>query len=394
MVVWSFWIFALINISLSLFGLYSIFLLFLCLLGLIGLAEVWISKFINNNGYQLNLRLFVLSTAIIISIIEIGLRFDETFDSYPEKTGSLFYSSPYHQPLKPSKSWIHIRKPNSEKIQDCQEYIYELKTNNEGLRDIEHPINKKKNDFRIIALGDSFTEGVGVTALEDTWVKVLERKLNEQFPNKKTTIINAGISSSDPFFELVLLKQKLLKYNPDVVLMTLNQSDIDEIIQRGGEKRFLQNKTVRFNAGPWFEPVFGMSYIVRILVHKVFGLNWLFLDENEQMYKSESAVSQIRKCVNDLQKIGEHKGFKTIAIIQPVREDLEIKEKGNSNIKNVFPVNASVLTLDMIDFFKSKNADSNLDTFYWPIDQHFTKNGNLLFALGLEEFLINSRVLK
>ncbi len=383
--------FALVNISLSLFGLFSVFLLFLCLLSLIGLAEVCISKFANKN-YHLNLRIFVLSIAIIVSIAEIGLRYDETLDSYPEKMGSLFYSSPYHYPLKPSKSWIHNRKPNSEKIQGYQEYTYEIKTNNEGLRDIEHPINKKKNEFRIIALGDSFTEGVGVTTLEDTWVKVLERNLNEQFPNKKTTIINAGISSSDPFFELVLLKQNLLKYNPDVVIMTLNQSDIDEIIQRGGAKRFLQNNIVHYNDGPWHEPFFGMSYIVRILVHKIFGLNWLFLDKNEQMHKSELAVSQIRKCVNDLQKIGEHKGFKTIAIIQPVREDLLIKVEGNSNIKNVFPVNASVLTLDMIDFFKSKNADSNLDTFYWPIDRHFTKKGNLLFALGLEEFLIDSGV--
>jgi len=394
LIIYSFWIFALVNVICALFGLYSIFLLLLCLFGILGICEQCLERLKINKNTILNIRLFVLLGFGIVLIAEISLRFDSTLDSYMEKMGSLFYISPYHHQIKPSKSWIHNRKPNSEKHQSQTEYEYEIISNDEGLRDINHPVNKKKNEIRIIALGDSFTEGIGVRDLKNTWVKILEHNLENRFAGKTITIFNAGVSSSDPFFEFVLLKQKLLKYNPDIVLICINQSDIYETIVRGGYERFIENNTVKFNTAPWFEPVFGMSYLVRLFFVKILNLDWMFLTSIERINETELAISKIGQCIDDLQMLGDENGFKTVMIIQPVSEDLEINVKGKSNIKNVFPVNSSVLTLDMINFFKSNNVGCDIDDFFWPIDRHFTKKGNLLFAFGVEEYLMKSGVLR
>ena len=130
------------------------------------------------------------------------------------------------------------------------------------------------------------------------------------------------------------------------------------------------------------------------MVHKVFGLDWLFLTVKERIKKRELAAYKIGRCIDDLQKLGEQNGFKTMVIIQPVQEDLFENSTEQNYIKNVIPMNSSVMTFDMIDFFKTNNVGFHIDDFYWPINRHFTKKGNILFALGLEEQLIKSQLLE
>src|SRR5262245_60035299 len=49
-------------------------------------------------------------------------------------------------------------------------------TNGLGFRDHEFTVDKRPGEYRILAVGDSFTIGSGV-ALDDTWPQVLERLL-------------------------------------------------------------------------------------------------------------------------------------------------------------------------------------------------------------------------
>jgi lysophospholipase L1-like esterase len=100
--------------------------------------------------------------------------------------------------------------------------------NSRGLRDREYPPLKPANTFRILALGDSFTYGAGVSSKE-TYVKQLEAMLNET-PNDRGLryeVLNAGVPGYNTHQELIHLREVGLQYNPDMILIGFTQSDAE-----------------------------------------------------------------------------------------------------------------------------------------------------------------------
>ena len=100
-----------------------------------------------------------------------------------------------------------------------------IKINSEGFRDEEYSAEKPPNTVRIIALGDSFTFGWGVN-LSNTYVKVLERKLNEMNTTINFQVMNFGVPGYNTLEEIEFLKQKGLKYKPDIVLVGYAAGDL------------------------------------------------------------------------------------------------------------------------------------------------------------------------
>ncbi|MBK8672736.1 MAG: SGNH/GDSL hydrolase family protein [Bacteroidetes bacterium] len=121
------------------------------------------------------------------------------------------------------------------------EFNTKFTTNNEGFRDNYFDTNKTK--YRIVTIGDSFTECVG-SSNDSTWQKQLKKIILDS-SKKDIDIYNCGIKGNDPVFEYLLLKSKLVKYKPDLVILTINASDITDIEIRGGFNRFnFKNKLV------------------------------------------------------------------------------------------------------------------------------------------------------
>jgi lysophospholipase L1-like esterase len=102
--------------------------------------------------------------------------------------------------------------------------------NPEGFRDYQYEITKPNNIFRIIALGDSFTEGFGVS-INETWPKKLEKKLNQLNFSKKFEVLNFGRNGAGTLEEVELFKEKGLKYNPDMVILLFYPNDWENSIQ-------------------------------------------------------------------------------------------------------------------------------------------------------------------
>jgi hypothetical protein len=92
-----------------------------------------------------------------------------------------------------------------------------LLTNSLGLRDHEVSVRKRPGTLRVLALGDSFT--YGITALEDTWPKLLERNLRKRFPGRTIEVLNAGVPCYSTYQELAYLERSLLQLDPDVVVL-------------------------------------------------------------------------------------------------------------------------------------------------------------------------------
>ncbi len=106
------------------------------------------------------------------------------------------------------------------------EYKVKVKINRNGLRDKKIPIRKGNTEKRILILGDSFPEGIHVELME-TYPKVLEQELKSKGYNN-FTVINAGVAGYSTIHEYLLLKNKGLDYNPDIVILSFFMNDVSE----------------------------------------------------------------------------------------------------------------------------------------------------------------------
>lgn len=136
------------------------------------------------------------------------------------------------------------------------EKIIPIKINSLGFRNKEYPIEKNKNTKRIIFLGDSFVYGFG-ELIEDTFPILLENKLNNEksiFNPHKYEIWNIGVVSWATNLEYLVIKDKIINYNPDQIILLFDDSDLygNELyekyaIYKNGELIKFEN-----NGIPWF----------------------------------------------------------------------------------------------------------------------------------------------
>jgi len=92
-----------------------------------------------------------------------------------------------------------------------------LRFNDVGFRGPNRPIKKPDGVCRVAVLGDSMIASVAVEE-EDTMVCRLEKMLNRSHPQVKWEVLNFGVSGSSPGQELVLYRELVRRFDPDVVL--------------------------------------------------------------------------------------------------------------------------------------------------------------------------------
>ncbi len=105
------------------------------------------------------------------------------------------------------------------------EFDVVYRINSHGLRDRERPLAKPPGTGRIMMLGDSFTEGDGVEGNE-TFSYRLEAMLDTSALSRHWEVINAGVGSYSPLLEYLYLVHRGLAFEPDMVILNLDLSDI------------------------------------------------------------------------------------------------------------------------------------------------------------------------
>ena len=175
------------------------------------------------------IRSFALAIAaafFILLVIEISLRL------IPQgRLQNIFGDFANRDVYQNNKASGYCLKPNLSTIFEGHRLI----TNSRGLRDREYNANEK-TDLKILALGDSFTFGEGVE-MEETYAKVLERILKEQYTGKNIEVINIGVPGYGNDQELRVLKKDGKYYKPDLVLVGFYVGNDFLDNQIGGVKR-------------------------------------------------------------------------------------------------------------------------------------------------------------
>ena len=92
----------------------------------------------------------------------------------------------------------------------------------DGLRDRDHSIEKPPGTFRIAMLGDSMTEALQVSRERD-FCSILEARLRGcgRLAGKAPEVLNFGVSGYGTAQELLMLRERVWKYNPDLVVLAM-----------------------------------------------------------------------------------------------------------------------------------------------------------------------------
>lgn len=94
-----------------------------------------------------------------------------------------------------------------------------VRINKDGQReDHEYALPKPQGTFRIAVVGDSVTFGWGVEA-ESSYPKILEAALRDMDAEEKFEVINFAVPGYNGKQKLITLKEKVVKYDPDLVLV-------------------------------------------------------------------------------------------------------------------------------------------------------------------------------
>ena len=121
----------------------------------------------------------------------------------------------------------HRIRPNLDVISSGVRFT----TNSLGLRDRDYPMPKPPGTFRILMLGDSFTEGGGLD-IDDTVAKVVEAGLRRGRCGMVVDVVNAGHGSYSPILEYGLLRDVGLRLQPDLVILNFDMTDVHDDVVR------------------------------------------------------------------------------------------------------------------------------------------------------------------
>ena len=122
-------------------------------------------------------------------------------------------------------------RPNQNARLQRSEFDVHVVTNELGFRDRRLPGAKPPGVIRVVAHGDSFTQGYGVEE-DEAYPRLLETRLAAR-AGVPVQVVNLGVPGTSPRDQASHLRDPGLAYEPDLVLISVMANDVQDIwIQR------------------------------------------------------------------------------------------------------------------------------------------------------------------
>lgn len=288
---------------------------------------------------------------------------------------------PLHQPSTIS-GLLWEPTPSADVIEDGVRH----KINSKGLRDYEYAVEKGKDVFRIAVVGDSVTWGY--TELPDTYPKIMERELKRYYPGKKIEVLNFGIGGTDSQHHLAILKEKVLQYAPDVVVVgyCLNDIRFSSVYDKQLVMWFLQ----RFNLADFVAVKTGET-LWRL--HYGTGPEGgdKYYREHLGLYEDHERISRLRRISREVKLVLDERGSKLAVVIFPFRQQFDSSQVKPQETVKAICKEEGIPVLDILPQLK----DYNKDKLYIEGDFiHFSSFGNEIVGRSIMDFLISKGLLE
>lgn len=161
---------------------------------------------------RMQLLLSLASVLIFLAVLELSVRI--VFGVQPQQQ---------RYRLHPDLGWEWTPGYAAQENDHGVDYYLEISA--QGLpHSPEYTIPKPANTFRILALGDSVTHGVGI-APEYKFVRLLQTALQQRYPDSTIEVLNGGTDDYGAEQELLWLQQRGLRFEPDLIILTVYMND-------------------------------------------------------------------------------------------------------------------------------------------------------------------------
>jgi lysophospholipase L1-like esterase len=361
---------------------YAVFLSSLTL-GLILL--IVFAQLFNKRPQKQNFTILFISLFVALASVEGVLVYAGYMSTYLEERG---LGRPLDMEYFSSKS--RTREPNSNYFFSTDAYSFERTTNELGFSDKSW--GDKDSTFRIIALGDSFTEGDG-TSMDSTWVSLSERMFQQAGINLK--ILNSGTSGSDPYEELQKFNKTLSNLDPDLVVLAVSTLDFTDDCQiRGGMERF-NNLGVHISIS---ELIYAFSRIGRMVYSKL-GYNDQLMQTRDTIHIKKEAQRHVVDIVEAYSAIDS---IPIYVLFFPLYDEVRqsYAYSLNETLSKACSEDPNIQYFDLQDCYQKTMASRGLtpeDIWWVPIDGHHKPRGYAMMAdciyenirLDLEQIISN-----
>lgn len=362
-----------------------------------------------------NILILILVIGIIILFMEIILR--------------LFFPQNLNLTILDPEKIFNLR-PEISSILKREEFVTHVQINSQGLRDNEYPLKKANNTVRIAFVGESFIFGFGIE-INETVAKILEYKLNSRSKNKNYEAINFGVPAYGTEQEYILIKNDIIKYEPDIIILAFSPYDLKENIKFN--LFGLKNNTLLKNPPQKITPILKLRNYISWHSH-LYSLIYFSVIDNQKLrdfliqirllnppYKDPSidfesliylntenkdfdyAVNKTLLLLKEISKITDHNDINLIIFIIPLKEQTNqnkmsdyIKEKNldeqkinSTKISEIIKTSMQKDNITIINPLEQFKKDNINNTLYYNIDIHWNRKGHELAASIIYERLIN-----
>ncbi len=263
----------------------------------------------------------------------------------------------YHHGLMPSRA---------ETDYTYGPFRFSLVTNSLGFRDKStRTVPKRSSQHRILFIGDSFTEGLGVD-FEDSFVG----QISEHFSHKQVEVLNAAVASYCPIIYYrklkYLIEEEGLRFNEVVLFMDI--SDVqDETFYHWGE-----NESVQGPQSPWHISDAHQKGRVGYFLHLHFRLT-------SYVYEKIWCVLQPRRCLRP--PVGYMRArWATDALAYEAfgKKGLELSLRHMDRLWDLLQKNSIKLTLAVYPW-PDQILDGELDSLYVSTWRNWSQDRGVTF---------------
>jgi|GEM_PF-4847788 len=327
--------------------------------------------------------IFFLSFLIALFLLELTARFivKQPYYAFPEGY------------FVPNEFYGYALARNFKGRYAQPEFNISIDTNSDGLRDVEHDFSEKK--FKILALGDSFSFGVGVE-LKDTYLSRLEQALNQGSASKTFSVIKAGVVGYSTFNEKIYLARRGLEYQPDLVLVQFWWDDLGvDRITYLSQMGFLTQGAIK-NPQAWrlFLNRHVRSYALLRRIFSAICQKSLFplkLANDGDRAALEAKVAVTVNEFKEIQALCARNHAACLFILMPPREFV-YKEHSSWDYFCAVLKDNQIFAFDLLPVLK--NAPEGERPVFFNVDLHLNQNGHKVAADALGRFLIQRAVVK
>lgn len=186
------------------------------------------------------------------------------------------------------------------------------------------PVGKAAGEFRVLALGDSFTWGYGLGDGRDAWPKALEARLRGEKGGDGVRVFNLGVPGFTTVNELELLSRKGLALEPDLVVVQFLINDVlpsSTDYQRVGEDWLYERKAVDLLPAGEMHDILRKKSRLYVFVNGRFRALqrkiWPARDWEELYDDGFPGWRDCRKALAGISRLTEHAGGKAVLAIFP-----------------------------------------------------------------------------